>query len=143
MEDSDEDSNSDNDDDPAAGGVVPICAQSEPANRGVESENTEPTEDLELDGTGNTYDYFYLKILNCGFVARSLLVTSRWLMCSIQILFNQMCVYISECTIDPHLAELAKKHAEALFQYALTGDPRLLLAPQRPLMTTQDENGDT
>lgn len=98
VEDSDEDSNND-DDDPAAGGVVRICAQPEPADRGVESENTEPTEDVESDGT--------------------------------------------ECAIDPHLAELAKKHAEALFQYAVTGDPRMLLAPQRPLMTTQDENGDT
>ncbi|XP_055034514.2 nuclear factor NF-kappa-B p105 subunit [Misgurnus anguillicaudatus] len=96
VEDSDEDSNGDNDDYPAAGGVMRICGQPE----SVKSENTElPIEYLESDMT--------------------------------------------ECAIDPHLAELAKKQAEALFYYALSGDPRMLLAPQRPLMTTQDENGDT
>ncbi|XP_056626427.1 nuclear factor NF-kappa-B p105 subunit isoform X1 [Triplophysa dalaica] len=99
VEDSDEDSNSDDGDGPAGGGVVQICAQLELADHRVECESTELTEDLESDGT--------------------------------------------ECAIDPHLAELAKKQAEALFRYALSGDPRMLLAPQRPLMTTQDENGDT
>ncbi|XP_051513577.1 nuclear factor NF-kappa-B p105 subunit-like isoform X3 [Myxocyprinus asiaticus] len=47
------------------------------------------------------------------------------------------------CVFEPHLAALAEKHAQALYQYALSGDARTLLAPQRPLMTTQDENGDT
>uniref|UniRef100_A0A8B9KCV7 Nuclear factor of kappa light polypeptide gene enhancer in B-cells 1 n=1 Tax=Astyanax mexicanus TaxID=7994 RepID=A0A8B9KCV7_ASTMX len=40
-------------------------------------------------------------------------------------------------------SELAERHACALFDYAVTGDARRLLAPQRPLMSTQDENGDT
>uniref|UniRef100_A0A8C1TFL2 Nuclear factor of kappa light polypeptide gene enhancer in B-cells 1 n=1 Tax=Cyprinus carpio TaxID=7962 RepID=A0A8C1TFL2_CYPCA len=47
------------------------------------------------------------------------------------------------CVLEPHLAELAGRQAQALFHYAVSGDARMLLAPQRPLMTTQDENGDT
>ncbi|XP_067245658.1 nuclear factor NF-kappa-B p105 subunit [Chanodichthys erythropterus] len=101
VEDSDEDSDSDTDDDPASGGVVRICAQHElvPLNLGVASNDTQPTEDLELNATG----------------------------------------YV----LESHLAELAGRQAQALFHYALSGDARMLLAPQRPLMTTQDENGDT
>ncbi|XP_026554053.1 nuclear factor NF-kappa-B p105 subunit [Pseudonaja textilis] len=38
--------------------------------------------------------------------------------------------------------ELAKRHANALFDYAVTGDVKMLLAVQRPLTTIQDENGD-
>lgn len=52
MEDSDEDSDSDSDDDPTAGGAVRICAQPEPVGLGVASEDTDPTEDLELNTTG-------------------------------------------------------------------------------------------
>lgn len=33
--------------------------------------------------------------------------------------------------------------AEALFHYSVTGDSSFLLAPQRPLLTAQDEDGDT
>uniref|UniRef100_A0A673JDE4 Nuclear factor NF-kappa-B p105 subunit-like n=1 Tax=Sinocyclocheilus rhinocerous TaxID=307959 RepID=A0A673JDE4_9TELE len=47
------------------------------------------------------------------------------------------------CVLEPHLAELAGRQAQALFHYTVSGDARMLLAPQRPLMTTQDENGDT
>ncbi|XP_016295470.1 nuclear factor NF-kappa-B p105 subunit-like, partial [Sinocyclocheilus anshuiensis] len=99
VEDSDEDSDSDTDDDPAAGEVVRICAHPEPVDSRVASEDTEPTENLELNTTG--------------------------------------------CVLEPHLAELAGRQAQALFHYAVSGDARMLLAPQRPLMTTQDENGDT
>ncbi|XP_016421166.1 nuclear factor NF-kappa-B p105 subunit-like isoform X1 [Sinocyclocheilus rhinocerous] len=99
VEDSDEDSDSDTDDDPTAGGAVRICAQPEPVGLGVASEDTDPTEDLELNTTG--------------------------------------------CVLEPHLAELAGRQAQALFHYTVSGDARMLLAPQRPLMTTQDENGDT
>uniref|UniRef100_A0A4W4GUP9 RHD domain-containing protein n=1 Tax=Electrophorus electricus TaxID=8005 RepID=A0A4W4GUP9_ELEEL len=49
----------------------------------------------------------------------------------------------AECVFEPHLAELAKKHTRALFSYVITGDICNLLAPQRPLMAAQDENGDT
>lgn len=35
--------------------MVRICAHLEPADRGVESENAEPIEDLGLDGTGKAY----------------------------------------------------------------------------------------
>ncbi|XP_073778436.1 nuclear factor NF-kappa-B p105 subunit isoform X3 [Danio rerio] len=52
-------------------------------------------------------------------------------------------LHASGSVLAPHLAELASRQAEALFHYAVTGDARLLLAPQRPLMTTQDEDGDT
>ncbi len=52
VEDSDEDSDSDTDDDPAAGGAVRICAQPETVDLEVASEDTDPTEDLELNTTG-------------------------------------------------------------------------------------------
>lgn len=39
--------------------------------------------------------------------------------------------------------ELAKRHANALFDYAVTGDVKMLLAIQRHLTTVQDENGDS
>uniref|UniRef100_A0A8C1AZ96 Nuclear factor of kappa light polypeptide gene enhancer in B-cells 1 n=1 Tax=Cyprinus carpio carpio TaxID=630221 RepID=A0A8C1AZ96_CYPCA len=58
-----------------------------------------------------------------------------------------MCVFVCllflGCVLGPHLAELAGRQAQALFHFAVSGDARMLLAPQRPLMTTQDENGDT
>ncbi|XP_053108975.1 nuclear factor NF-kappa-B p105 subunit isoform X2 [Hemicordylus capensis] len=38
--------------------------------------------------------------------------------------------------------ELAKRHANALFDYAVTGDVKMLLSVQRHLTTVQDENGD-
>lgn len=38
--------------------------------------------------------------------------------------------------------ELAKRHAHALFDYAVTGDVKMLLAVQRHLAAVQDENGD-
>lgn len=38
--------------------------------------------------------------------------------------------------------QLAKKHANALFDYAVTGDVKMLLAVQRHLTAVQDENGD-
>ncbi|XP_066576840.1 nuclear factor NF-kappa-B p105 subunit [Amia ocellicauda] len=39
--------------------------------------------------------------------------------------------------------QLAQVHTEALFNYAVTGDVKMLLAVHRPLMAVQDENGDT
>ncbi|XP_011359814.1 nuclear factor NF-kappa-B p105 subunit isoform X1 [Pteropus vampyrus] len=39
--------------------------------------------------------------------------------------------------------QLAKRHANALFDYAVTGDVKMLLAVQRHLTTVQDENGDS
>uniref|UniRef100_A0A670IWF5 Nuclear factor NF-kappa-B p105 subunit n=1 Tax=Podarcis muralis TaxID=64176 RepID=A0A670IWF5_PODMU len=38
--------------------------------------------------------------------------------------------------------ELAKRHANALFDYAVTGDVKMLLAVHRHLTAAQDENGD-
>ncbi|XP_053317513.1 nuclear factor NF-kappa-B p105 subunit isoform X2 [Spea bombifrons] len=38
--------------------------------------------------------------------------------------------------------QLAKRHAASLFNYAVTGDVRMLLAAQRHLAAAQDENGD-
>lgn len=39
--------------------------------------------------------------------------------------------------------QLARRHANALFDYAVTGDVRTLLAVQRHLAAVQDENGDS
>ncbi|XP_040903900.1 nuclear factor NF-kappa-B p105 subunit isoform X2 [Toxotes jaculatrix] len=41
------------------------------------------------------------------------------------------------------LAQVTSRQLEALFQYSVTGDSAYLLAPQRPLMSAQDEDGDT
>uniref|UniRef100_A0A674DBU5 Nuclear factor kappa B subunit 1 n=1 Tax=Salmo trutta TaxID=8032 RepID=A0A674DBU5_SALTR len=49
----------------------------------------------------------------------------------------------TECVLEARLVDVAERQAEALFQYAVTGDVSYLLAPQRQLMTAQDENGDT
>ncbi|XP_025071444.1 nuclear factor NF-kappa-B p105 subunit isoform X7 [Alligator sinensis] len=38
--------------------------------------------------------------------------------------------------------QLAKRHANALFDYAVTGDVKMLLAVQRHLTAVQDDNGD-
>ncbi|XP_039920333.1 nuclear factor NF-kappa-B p105 subunit isoform X1 [Hirundo rustica] len=38
--------------------------------------------------------------------------------------------------------QLAKRHCNALFDYAVTGDVKMLLAAQRHLTAVQDENGD-
>uniref|UniRef100_A0A672GPI0 Nuclear factor of kappa light polypeptide gene enhancer in B-cells 1 n=1 Tax=Salarias fasciatus TaxID=181472 RepID=A0A672GPI0_SALFA len=48
----------------------------------------------------------------------------------------------SSCRILPGLLYLCRQ-LEALFQYSVTGDSAYLLAPQRPLMAAQDEDGDT
>ncbi|XP_055970102.1 nuclear factor NF-kappa-B p105 subunit isoform X2 [Sorex fumeus] len=49
--------------------------------------------------------------------------------------------------LDPLFLEkalqLAKRHANALFDYAVTGDVKMLLAVQRHLATVQDESGDS
>lgn len=38
--------------------------------------------------------------------------------------------------------QLAKRHCNALFDYAVTGDVKMLLAVQRNLTVVQDDNGD-
>ena len=38
---------------------------------------------------------------------------------------------------------MTHRQLEALFHYSVTGDAAYLLALQRPLMTAQDEDGDT
>uniref|UniRef100_A0A3Q2TEE5 Nuclear factor kappa B subunit 1 n=1 Tax=Fundulus heteroclitus TaxID=8078 RepID=A0A3Q2TEE5_FUNHE len=43
---------------------------------------------------------------------------------------------------DP-LMEATHRQLDALFRYSVTGDSAYLLAPQRPLLTAQDEDGDT
>ncbi|KAK3520585.1 hypothetical protein QTP70_027502 [Hemibagrus guttatus] len=49
----------------------------------------------------------------------------------------------ADCLFEPSLAKLAQTHGRALFDYAASSDVRRLLVPQRPLMSAQDENGDT
>ncbi|XP_072279986.1 nuclear factor NF-kappa-B p100 subunit isoform X2 [Pyxicephalus adspersus] len=41
------------------------------------------------------------------------------------------------------MLSLAQRTSKALIDYAVSADPRMLLAVQRPLTATQDENGDT
>lgn len=38
--------------------------------------------------------------------------------------------------------QLARRHCNALFDYAITGDVKMLLAAQRHLTAAQDDNGD-
>lgn len=47
------------------------------------------------------------------------------------------------CDAGERLDQVTSRQLEALFQYSVTGDSAYLLAPQRPLMTAQDEDGDT
>uniref|UniRef100_A0A8P4G0N7 RHD domain-containing protein n=1 Tax=Dicentrarchus labrax TaxID=13489 RepID=A0A8P4G0N7_DICLA len=47
------------------------------------------------------------------------------------------------CVADERLAQVTRRQLQALFQYSVTGDSAYLLAPQRPLMDAQDEDGDT
>lgn len=44
---------------------------------------------------------------------------------------------------DDPLVDAARRQLDALFRYSVTGDSAYLLAPQRPLMAAQDEDGDT
>ncbi|XP_075716736.1 nuclear factor NF-kappa-B p105 subunit [Rhinoderma darwinii] len=46
------------------------------------------------------------------------------------------------CQLLEKIVQLAKRHAASLFDYAVTGDVRVLLAVQRHLASVQDENGD-
>lgn len=47
------------------------------------------------------------------------------------------------CVLEERLVEVAERQAAALFLYSISGDARYLLAPQRHLMTAEDEDGDT
>ncbi|XP_029918324.1 nuclear factor NF-kappa-B p105 subunit [Myripristis murdjan] len=51
--------------------------------------------------------------------------------------------HTEECDVDGRLVDAAGRQVEALFQFSVTGDSAYLLAPQRPLMVAQDEDGDT
>ncbi|MEQ2170221.1 hypothetical protein GOODEAATRI_033238, partial [Goodea atripinnis] len=44
---------------------------------------------------------------------------------------------------DDLLMEATRMQLDALFRYSITGDSAYLLAPQRPLMMAQNEDGDT
>ncbi|KAM9850005.1 nuclear factor NF-kappa-B p105 subunit isoform 2-T2 [Aulostomus maculatus] len=47
------------------------------------------------------------------------------------------------CDVDQLLLQVTSRQVDTLFQYSITGDSAYLLALQRPLMTAQDEDGDT
>ncbi|XP_056422435.1 nuclear factor NF-kappa-B p105 subunit isoform X2 [Hyla sarda] len=49
---------------------------------------------------------------------------------------------VSGCQLLDKTVQLAKRHAASLFDYAVTGDVRMLLGVQRHLVSVQDENGD-
>ncbi|XP_069836682.1 nuclear factor NF-kappa-B p100 subunit [Dendropsophus ebraccatus] len=44
---------------------------------------------------------------------------------------------------NTRMLSLAQRTSKALMDYAVTADPRMLLAVQRPLVATKDQNGDT
>uniref|UniRef100_A0A8C6KC57 Nuclear factor kappa B subunit 1 n=1 Tax=Nothobranchius furzeri TaxID=105023 RepID=A0A8C6KC57_NOTFU len=44
---------------------------------------------------------------------------------------------------EDQLVDVTCRQLDALFHYSVTGDSAYLLAPQRPLMAAQDEDGDT
>uniref|UniRef100_A0A8C5BJF9 RHD domain-containing protein n=1 Tax=Gadus morhua TaxID=8049 RepID=A0A8C5BJF9_GADMO len=62
---------------------------------------------------------------------------SHWLFSFFYLIY---CIFIFTITIND---TTTSRQVQALYQYALTGDPAYLLAPQRPLLTTQDQDGDT
>ncbi|KAE8630728.1 hypothetical protein XENTR_v10000934 [Xenopus tropicalis] len=49
---------------------------------------------------------------------------------------------LHDCNFPRNALQLTKRHAASLFDYAVTGDVRMLLAVQRHLASIQDENGD-
>uniref|UniRef100_A0A8C5PSH3 Nuclear factor NF-kappa-B p105 subunit n=1 Tax=Leptobrachium leishanense TaxID=445787 RepID=A0A8C5PSH3_9ANUR len=49
---------------------------------------------------------------------------------------------LANCQLMGKAMQLAKRHAASLFNYAVTGDVRMLLSVQRHLAAAQDENGD-
>uniref|UniRef100_A0AAQ6ANK2 RHD domain-containing protein n=1 Tax=Amphiprion ocellaris TaxID=80972 RepID=A0AAQ6ANK2_AMPOC len=54
------------------------------------------------------------------------------------------CVFVVPvCDAEECLQQVSSRQLQALFQYSVTGDSAYLLAPQRPLMVAQDEDGDT
>ncbi|KAF7228713.1 nuclear factor NF-kappa-B p105 subunit [Nothobranchius furzeri] len=48
-----------------------------------------------------------------------------------------------EADREDQLVDVTCRQLDALFHYSVTGDSAYLLAPQRPLMAAQDEDGDT
>uniref|UniRef100_A0AAQ5YRP1 RHD domain-containing protein n=1 Tax=Amphiprion ocellaris TaxID=80972 RepID=A0AAQ5YRP1_AMPOC len=57
---------------------------------------------------------------------------------------NTECVFVVPvCDAEECLQQVSSRQLQALFQYSVTGDSAYLLAPQRPLMVAQDEDGDT
>ncbi|XP_053166338.1 nuclear factor NF-kappa-B p100 subunit [Hemicordylus capensis] len=55
--------------------------------------------------------------------------------------YVQLLQHAQECS--SWMLILARRSAQALLDYAVTADPRMLLAVQRHLAASQDENGDT
>lgn len=53
---------------------------------------------------------------------------------------TKLCV--ADCLFLEKAMQLAKRHCNALFDYAVTGDVKMLLAVQRHLTVVQDDNGD-
>uniref|UniRef100_A0A8C1ZCI3 Nuclear factor of kappa light polypeptide gene enhancer in B-cells 1 n=1 Tax=Cyprinus carpio TaxID=7962 RepID=A0A8C1ZCI3_CYPCA len=103
-------------------------------------------------GGGSTFIFIFMRSLKIPPCIKVFQLWSNWAktQTSFILLFDisvLMCVFVCllflGCVLEPHLAELAGRQAQALFHFAVSGDARMLLAPQRPLMTTQDENGDT
>lgn len=57
-----------------------------------------------------------------------------------ELMKTKLCV--ADCLFLEKAMQLAKRHCNALFDYAVTGDVKMLLAVQRHLTVVQDDNGD-
>lgn len=140
-------------DDPSSGAVVADRAQSEEdASAGETSE--ERGAGVELgpgDRTGGEVNRDVCKVISqsesvpqgadhCRVSVCDSVLEARVLCIQSMTVFLCLC---TECVLEARLVDVAERQAEALFQYAVTGDVSYLLAPQRQLMTAQDENGDT
>uniref|UniRef100_A0A4W5PAP8 Nuclear factor kappa B subunit 1 n=1 Tax=Hucho hucho TaxID=62062 RepID=A0A4W5PAP8_9TELE len=95
-------------------------------------------------GTTNMFHTFLqnqINVMKCDFKVNH--VNFKWVMSHKSPKHKMKYHFKIFCVLEARLVDVAERKAEALFQYAVTGDVSYLLAPQRQLMTAQDENGDT
>lgn len=134
MEDTDEESDTDPDDDPGTGAVCVQAGFLASEERSEESEVLEETVECKTENLGEfkgSHTHDPSKIWDLLYLGNE------------DELCMKMRVLFPGYVFEPQIAELAQRHAGALFEYAISGDLCRLLVPQRPLMAAQDENGDT
>uniref|UniRef100_A0A8C1WPB5 Nuclear factor of kappa light polypeptide gene enhancer in B-cells 1 n=1 Tax=Cyprinus carpio TaxID=7962 RepID=A0A8C1WPB5_CYPCA len=90
-------------------------------------------------GGGSTFIFIFMRSLKIPPCIKVFQLWSNWAktQTSFILLFDisvLMCVFVCllflGCVLEPHLAELAGRQAQALFHFAVSGDARMLLAPQ-------------